>query len=287
MYVSDSELRVRLAPGHHLTRYHETAERSGEPLEAAMLIGVAPWLFLAGAARPPFGESELSLAACIAGRPLGTRPGHTIALDVPVDAEVVVEGRFLPGVRRPEGPFGEFMGYYVDVADNAVFEVTDVSWRDGAVFHGIGCGSGEEVLPLGATAAAATFRRLSASLPGIRDVVRHPGVNHEVVAISQEYDGHSTDVLEAMLAADATKMCSVVDDDVDVYDLRDVLWAILTRGRPDRIARRPGRRSFQHDPQTTWGRFAVDGCAPFAERHAYRRKRTPGADLIDLADYLA
>src|SRR5262245_20975355 len=107
MYVSGAELRVRLAPGHHLTRYHETAERSGEPLEAAMLIGAAPWLFLSAAARPPFGSSELSLAACIAGRPLGTRPGHTVGLDVPVDAEVVVEGRFLPGVRRPEGPFGE------------------------------------------------------------------------------------------------------------------------------------------------------------------------------------
>ncbi len=287
MYVDDHQLRVRLAPGHHLTRYQQTAEREGAALDAAILIGVAPALFLAAAARLPYGVSELDLAAVLAGRPLPTRAGHTVALDIPLDADVVIEGRFRPGVRLPEGPFGEFMGYYVDVADNAVFDVSDVSWRDGALLHSINCGSSEEVLPLGVLAAAETYRQLAARVDGVVDVVRHPRVNHDVVAVAQREPGHSTRVLRELLAVPHARMCTVVDDDVDIYDLADVLWAVLTRGAPESVTRRPPMRSFEHDPQTRWGRFAIDACVPYAERHAWRRKRTPGSAGIDLADYLS
>src|SRR3546814_4353061 len=73
MYVSDTELRCRLAPRHHLTLYHEKAEQMGRPLEAAMLIGPPPTTFLTAAAPLPYDVDEMAVAAKLSGQPLAMR----------------------------------------------------------------------------------------------------------------------------------------------------------------------------------------------------------------------
>ena len=290
MYVSDTELRVRLAPRHHLTLYHEKAEKMGRPLEAAMLIGPTPQAFLAAAAPVPYEVDELEVAARLAGKPLDMRPCKHIDLQVPASTEIVIEGRFLPNVRRPEGPFGEFMGYYVPVGDNAVFEVLGVSMRSDAIFHSINCGSPEEVLTLELSVAANIYQRVSAVLPGILDVTCQPFVLHTVVKIRQQYEGHARQVLMAVFGAEPTwaKTCTVVDEDVNIYDMNDVMWAVLTRSRPDRdVLVLPEVPSFYRDPHHDhWGRLGIDATAPFARRHEFERKRVPGADTLDLGPYL-
>ncbi len=148
MHVSDSELRVRLGGTHDLARYQAKAEARGEALEAALLLSCPPELFMAACASLPYEASELVMAAQITGGKIAMRPCKTIDLDVPASVDIVVEGRFLPNVKRPEGPFGEFMGNYVGVGDNHVFEVTHVSYRPDAVFHGLLCGSPEDLRPL-------------------------------------------------------------------------------------------------------------------------------------------
>ena len=291
MYVSDTELRVRLAPRHHLTLYHEKAEKMGRPLEAAMLLGPTPQAFLAAAAPVPYDVDELEVAARLAGRPLDMRPCKHIDLQVPASTEIVIEGRFLPNVRRPEGPFGEFMGYYVPVGDNAVFEVLGVSMRPDAIFHSINCGSPEEVLTLELSVAANIYQRVSAVLPGILDVTCQPFVLHTVVKIRQQYDGHARQVLMAVFGAEPTwaKTCTVVDEDVNIYDMNDVMWAVLTRSRPDRdVLILPEVPSFYRDPHHDhWGRLGIDATAPFARRAEFERKRVPGAEAVDLDAYLA
>ncbi|PYM18911.1 MAG: UbiD family decarboxylase [Candidatus Rokuibacteriota bacterium] len=290
MYVSDSELRVRLAPRHHLTLYHEKAEAKGRPLEAAMLLGPPPQVFLAAAAPVPYDVDELEVAARLAGQPLDMRPCKHINLEVPATTEIVIEGRFLPNVRRPEGPFGEFMGYYVPVGDNAVFEVLGVSMRPDAIFHSILCGSPEEVLTLELSVAANVYQRVSAVLPGILDVTCQPFVLHTVVKIRQQYEGHARQVLMAVFGAEPTwaKTCTVVDEDVNIYDMNDVMWAVLTRSRPDRdVMILPSVPSFYRDPHKDhWGRLGIDATAPFERRHEFERKRVPGADTLDLGAYL-
>jgi len=290
MYISDSELRVRLAPRHHLTLYHEKAEKMGRPLEAALLIGPPPQVFLAAAAPVPYDVDELEVAARLAGKPLDMRPCKYIDLQVPASTEIVVEGRFLPNVRRPEGPFGEFMGYYVPVGDNAVFEVLGVSMRPDAIFHSINCGSPEEVLTLELSVAANIYQRVSAVLPGIVDVTCQPFVLHTVVQIRQQYEGHARQVLMAVFGAEPTwaKTCTVVDEDVNIYDMNDVMWAVLTRSRPDRdVLVLPEVPSFYRDPHRDhWGRLGIDATAPFARRAEFERKRVPGADTLDLGAYL-
>jgi len=291
MYVGDSELRCRLAPRHHLTMYHEKAEQRGAYLEAAMLIGPPPATFLTAAAPLPYEADEMEVAAKLQGAPIAMRRCKHVDLMVPATTEVVIEGRFLPNVRRDEGPFGEFMGYYTPVGQNAVFEVLGVTCRKDAIFHSILCGSSEEVLTLELSVAANIYQRISAVLPGILDVTCQPFVLHTVVKIKQQYEGHGRQVLLAVFGAEPTwaKACTVVDEDVDIYSMDDVMWAVLTRSRPDKdvmiIAETP---SFYRDPHREhWGRLGIDATVPFNRRHEYERKKIPGAQSLRLADYFA
>jgi UbiD family decarboxylase len=290
MFVSDKELRCRLAPRHHLTLYHEKAEKMGKYLEAAMLIGPPATAFLTAAAPIPYDEDEVEVAARLAGKPIAMRRCKHIDLMVPASTEIVIEGRFIPNERRPEGPFGEFMGYYVPVGNNAVFEVLGVTCRKDAIFHSILCGSPEEVLTLELSVSAKIFERINAVLPGIVDVTCLPFVLHSVVKMKPQYEGHARQVLLAVMGAEPTwaKMCTVVDEDVNIYDMNDVMWAILTRSRPDKdfitIADTP---TFYRDPNKDhWGRMGIDATAPFARRDEFLRKRIPGADTINPADYI-
>jgi 4-hydroxybenzoate decarboxylase len=288
-YVSDSELRVRVGATHDLHKYVSAAEARGEALPAALLIGVAPEIFVAACASLRTEEDELAAAALMRGSPVPMLPCRSIDLAVPADTQIVIEGRFLPGVRRPEGPFGEFMGYYVPVGDNHVFEVSAVTLADDPVFHSLLCGSPEDIYPLDLATAARIYRHLAAQLPGIVNVACYPFLMNTVVQISKQSEDHPRAVLHAAIDAtrDYSKTCIVVDDDVDLYDLEDVWWAYLTRGRADTRAEiirdLPG---FYRDPyRDHWGRLLIDATRPLHRRAEFERKRIPGADAIRLADY--
>jgi len=289
MYISDEELRCRLAPRHHLTIYHEKAEKMGKPLEAAMLIGPPPTSFLTAAAPLPYDVDELEVAASLAGKPIAMRKCRHIDLEVPADTEIVIEGRFLPNVRRPEGPFGEFMGYYVPVGPNAVFEVLGVTARKDAVFHSILCGSAEEVLTLELSVSANIYQRLSAALPGIVDVTCQPFVTHPIIKIDPQYEGHARQVMLAVIGAEPTwaKVVTVVDQDVDIYDMDDVMWAVLTRCRPDKdMMIIPDTPSFYRDEaKDHWGRLLIDATAPFQRRSEFVRKKLRMANDVNLSDW--
>src|SRR4029450_5150460 len=159
-----------------------------------------------------------------------------------------------------------------------------------ALFHSINCGSPEEVLTLELSVAANVYQRVSAVLPGILDVTCQPFGLHTGVKIRHEDGGHSRQVLMAVFGAEPTwaKTCTVVDEDVNIYDMNDVMWAVLTRARPDRdVLVLPEIPSFYRDPHKDhWGRMGIDATAPFARRHEFERKRVPGADTADLGAYV-
>lgn len=289
MYINDGELRCRLAPRHHLTIYHEKAEKMGRPLEAAMLIGPPAHAFLTAAAPLPYDVDELEVAARLRGKPIPMRKCDHIDLEVPAETEVVIEGRFLPNVRLPEGPFGEFMGYYVAEAPNAVFEVLGVTVRKDALFHSILCGSPEEVLTLELSVSANIYQRLSAALPGIVNVTCQPFVNHAVVQIEPQFEGHARQVMLATIGAEPiwAKQITVVDTDVNIYDMDDVQWAILTRCRPDKdMMIIPETPSFYRDEQKDhWGRLLVDATKPWGREAEFERKRLRLGDEVRAEDW--
>ena len=290
MIVSDRELRVRLGSSHDLARYQDKAERQGQALEAAILIGVRPEIFLTAGYSLPYDANELELAARLAGQPLPMRQCEEIDLMVPADAEIVIEGRFLPNERRPEGPFGEFLGAYVPEAPQHVFEVLAVTRRADATFHSINCGSPEDLRFLEALTAARVYEHVSRVVKGVLDVTTRPNCMITILKIRQQYEGHGKHALLAALGSnmDFNKVCIVVDEDVDIRDLDDVMWAYLTRGPADQRAmileRIPGFYRDEHKDH--WGRLALDATWPWGRAQEFERKRIPGEETLDLARYV-
>jgi 4-hydroxybenzoate decarboxylase len=290
MICGERELRIHLGSSHDLAQYQAKAEQAGRPLEAAVLVGTSPDIFLAACASLPYDADEMTLAARIRGEPVEMERCKTIDLEVPADTEVLVEGRILPHVRRPEGPFGEFMGYYVPVGDNHVFEVTRVAWRKAAVFHSVLCQSPEDIYPLEYAIATRIYRTLSAQVPGLLDVACKSSLLGTVLKLKPAYDGHARHALQAAVGShlDYNKMVIAVDEDVDPNDYEDVLWAYLTRGRADTratiIKDVPG---FYRDPMKDhWGRLLIDATRPWGREAEFERKRIPGEDQVKLSDYL-
>ena len=288
--ISDTELRIRLGSSHHLSQYQAKAEARNEALEAVIMLGPPPALVLAAAAPIAYDESELEVAGRIAGAPLRMRRCRTVALEVPADTEIVIEGRILPHLRRPEGPFGEFMGFYVPVGDNHVFEVTAVVARPDAIFHALICGSPEDMRLLELSVATRVYQALkAASLRGVIDVACVPTVMSTVVQIEQMYEGHAKQVMLTAMGAnhDWSKTVFVVDEDVDIGDFNDVWWAYLTRGRADsRALVIPEIPGFYRDPNKDyWGRLGIDATVPFGRTQEFQRKRIPGAATLALKDY--
>jgi UbiD family decarboxylase len=288
--ISDTELRVRLGASHDLAKYQKKAEERNDKLPAALILSAPPEIFLAACASLPYGANEMAMAALIRGEPIAVRRCETIDLDVPASADIVVEGHFLPNIKRPEGPFGEFMGTYVEVGDNHVFEISHVSVRPGAVLHGLLCGSPEDLRPLEAVTAARVYRHVSAQVPGILDICCKPNVMITIIKLKQQYEGHARHALLAAMGSylDYNKVVIAVDEDVDIYDLNDVMWAYLTRGRADtRAMIIPDVPGFYRDPHKDhWGRLAIDATMPWGREKEFARKRVPGEGDINLADYL-
>ena len=289
MFISDEELRVRLGSSHDLYRYQKAAEEKGEALDAVMLIGAEPSLFLAGGASLPGDWSEVAFASAMKDAPIPSYKAKASDLMIPASTQIVIEGRILPNVRRPEGPFGEVMGYYVEVGDNHVFEVLHVYTQPSPIFHSLLCGSNEDLSLLEARTAAKTWTHLNNTLPGIIDVSCAPSMMNTTIKIRQQYEGHARQVLMAAFGAhlDYNKVCIVVDEDVDIFDLNEVMWAFTTRGRADtRTMVIPDVPGFYRDANKDhWGRLGLDATWPFHRAEEFERKKIPGEESIYLADY--
>lgn len=290
MYVGPGELRLRLGDSHDLADYQRRAEEAGRELPVALLIGVPPPVFFAAGTHLPPGVNEYALAAELAGRPVDVYPGRRTSLPVPAAAEIVVEGRILPGERRPEGPFGEVLGYYVPEGLNHVMEVDAVSYRRDAIFHSLLCGSREDLALLEAVNAARVYRDLSRRLPGIVDVSCTPAFMNTTVQIRPQYDGHARDVMDVVFDshADYNQLCCVVEEDVDLHDMNAVIHAFITRGRVDTRTRViSGRAGFYRDTQDDFaGRVGLDATRPYGREEEFVVKEVPGLDAVRLEDYL-
>lgn len=291
MHVADDELRLRIGESHDLAGYMAAAEAQGQALEIALLIGPPPDIFLAACASLAADEDELEIAARVRGGPVPMRPCATVGLDVPAETEIVVEGRILPGERRPEAPFGEFMGYYVPEGRNHVMEVTAARARPGATYHGLLCGSPEDMRPLETAIAARIYRHLKAAdIPGVLDVSTRPRLLNTVVRIEKQSADHPRAVMEAAFDAhpDYSKACIVVDADVDIHAMEEVWWSFLTRGRADtRVHVWEDRAGFYRDPKGDHrGRLGVDATMPLDRKDEFQLKSVPGASDVRLQDYL-
>ncbi|MFZ3251282.1 MAG: UbiD family decarboxylase, partial [Pseudolabrys sp.] len=275
----------------HTHMFYEIAERSGQPLDVAIVIGIDPLTLLSSQAIAPIDFDELTIAGALHGAPLPVVKCVTNDLRVPADAEIVVEGRLLPEVRELEGPFGEFPQYYGERAKRHVIEVMAVTMRKDALFHTI-VGGGLEHLLLGAIPREATLlAHLRRSFPNVRDVhLARGGVcrYHLYVQIAKRQEGEAKNVMMGAFAGHYdVKHVIVVDEDVDIHDPAEVEWAVATRFQADKdLVIVSDSQGSKLDPSTRNGvgaKMGMDATKPLdADEMKFKRIRVPGEDRVDL-----
>ncbi len=255
---------------------------SGKPCPVAVVNGPDPSLFIAGFEYLPEGTSEYDFAGAIRGRPLQVIEAPLTRLPVPARAEMVLEG-FLATDTLPEGPFGEFTGYYAAEKRPApLMKVEAVHWRNDPILLGSPPMKPPRFhfgLPF---RAASMWSQLEAA--GVTDVVgawQHVAQLMTVIAIRQRYAGHSKRAgLFAAAQSYMGRIVVTVDDDVDPSNLADVMWAIATRCEPSEqvdIVRQAWSSAL--DPritvenrergQTSHSKMIIDACKPFGWRDTF------------------
>jgi 2,5-furandicarboxylate decarboxylase 1 len=285
-------LGVLVLPRHTFT-FHRMAEEAGQPLDAAIVIGVDPLTLLASQAIVPIDHDELEIAGALQGRPLPVVKCLTSDIRVPAEAEIVIEGRFLPGVREPEGPFGEFPQTYGSRSNREVMQVVAVTHRKDAIFHTM-VGGGLEHLTLGAVPKEATLlTHLRRNFPNVLDVHLSPGGTmrfHLYVKMKKTQEGQGKNViLGAFAGSFDLKHVVVVDEDIDIHNPAEVELAIATRFQADRdLVIVPESQGSKLDPSNRDGvgaKMGLDATKPLAapEMH-FKRIRVPGEEAIDVAE---
>jgi len=250
-------------------------------------------------AYPPADVGKFEVVGGLFGEPLQVAACATIDLHVPAAAEIVIEGEILPGEREPEGPFGEFTGYFSRRSTEHVFVARAIAMRERPWFQSIGSGrAGDHITTLGLVREAEILNALGRVIPNVKAVhVPLSGASSftAFVSITQTRPGEAKHVIPIVLGVDHyLKLVVVVDDDVDVFDESDVLWAVATRMQADRdLVSIAGSLGAMLDPSADdrgiTAKLGIDATrpfgVPFAEKLVMPQERMDWARA--LADRLA
>ena len=234
-----NRMGVSLHSRRRMFEYQRRAEAKGQALACAIVLGLHPLVSMGSLAYPPADVGKFEVVGGLLGEPLQIAPCRAIDLHVPASAEIVIEGEILPGVREPEGPFGEFTGYVSRRSTEHVFVARAVAMRERPWLQSIGSGrAGDHITTLGLIREAEIANALARVIPNVRGVhVPLSGTSSftAYVSIKQSRPGEAKHVIPIVLGVDHyLKLVVVVDDDIDVFDESEVLWAIATRMQADR-----------------------------------------------------
>jgi 4-hydroxy-3-polyprenylbenzoate decarboxylase len=226
-----------------MEKYHAR----GQDCPIAITLGQDPSVFLGSMTPLPGAQSEYDYAGWVRGRPVEVIEGPISGLPLPARAEVVLEGEIPPPDRwpaLPEGPFGEWPGYYTERSESgcAVMNVRAVYHREDPINHGSPPMAPPAVHLLAVPISAATLwdQLELAGIPGITGVWGHISSGQAgfftVISIRQMYAGHAKQVglvaTGARAGAYGGRFTVIVDEDIDISNPREVIWAMATRCDP-------------------------------------------------------
>ncbi len=272
----------QITEGKHGRIHRDKYFERGQSMKVVLVCGQDPLLYMLSASPLPEGIGEYDFAGGLRGEPIDVIKGPYTGFPIPADAEIAIEGETVPGHVKPEGPFGEWTGYYSDdVVPRPYVDVKTILYRDDPILT---CAPqhkpvDETGLLKGIAGAAEIWKALEAcGLPDILGVWNHeggPATRFTAIQIHQRYPGHARNVLHVAASCTAGayngKWTVVVDDDIDCSDLDQVLWAMSTRFDPvtdiDIIQR---AWSSGRDPMFLPGNFnnriLIDACIPYERK---------------------
>jgi len=220
-----------------LSLFHAKAEAREKPLEVAIVLGLEPATLVASVVKTgPQGPDKVHIAGALRNAPVELVRGESVAVEFPAHAEAVIEGRVLPVVRETEGPFGENAGYYFSNV-SPVVEVSAITHRKNFIYPGLCPWTADVDTLLSLAGGTELLWQLQHHVNGVIDLEMIGGTIgfNAVIATNGCSPGQVRRIIQLALALDSRlKMVTVVDDDVDIRDPREVSWAVATRYQPDR-----------------------------------------------------
>ena len=298
MVHDKSSIGVLMVPGKHGHVHREKYFSRGEKCPIVMVLGSDPMAFYAACTEAPSGTCEFDLVGGIRGEPVQCVRGEITGLPFPANCEIAVEGYLTAGHDRMEGPFGEWTGYYASGEHpEPVLEIERLYHRNDPIILGVppmGGGSDEMGRYRAVLRSAMVKEALaSAGVPDVTGVwcyeIGSSRLMHGI-SIKQRYPGHAKQaghVAATCHAANyANRYVVVVDDDIDVTDLEELWWALLTRSDPaSSIDIIGGARTSPADPllhpdrrasgDLSMGRAVIDACRPFHWKDDFPKVNAP------------
>lgn len=274
----------------HVMEFYRHQEARDQPLEIAIAIGVDPAISIAAGARYP--DDELCIAGAIRGSGIPVCTGVETGIDIPARAEIVIEGHLPPHQRKPEGPLAEFHGYYGELWESPVLEVTAIHHRDQPVFQTIIPGEAEHIYIGNVLPREPLLRRfvthVSSHITGLHIPPYGNGFS-VIIQVDKQHPGEPKNIALAAFTGHVNiKKAIVVDPDVNIYDPADVLWALTNRvdwSRDTFVV--PGAQGHEMDPTAdergVHTKIGIDATYKPERRDYGERIRYPS---LDLSNYL-
>jgi 2,5-furandicarboxylate decarboxylase 1 len=300
---------ILLYPRHAWRNYLKYQARN-EPMPVAIFIGHYPLYYAAASTTAAYGVDEFEIAGGYLGEPARLVKCETVDLEVPADAEIVLEGHIPPHIREEEGPFSEFQDYYVTgTGKNPIVEYQCMTRRHDAIFKNLQNGSEMEgcvfhKIPMSAT----IYRRLKdvGGGPILHNVMALPGIFGLAIQMTPRYYGEAKNLLMAALSSEYQhpKVAIAVDEDVDIFNPAELLWALTTRVNPqDDVVIIPNTHNHAMDAtlpelgapgSALWQRFGskmlIDATAPppvDADARSKLERIRPPSPHLRLEDFAA
>jgi 2,5-furandicarboxylate decarboxylase 1 len=270
----------RMSPTQDLESYYKKAETLGRPLEIAACIGNHPLDLLAAACGPARDVDELDIAGGLRQEPVALTRCVSVDLEVPADAELVLEGYIALDEMEDEGPFGDFMEFYIPTAKNHVFHITALTMRENPIIQAISAGSKDDVTLLATPREAQlyrVFRDMNVDVRGISLTLCNNYLTG-AVSIHKNLEFEPKNIMMAAFGSfKFLKNFIVVDHDVDVYDPKDIVWAMSTRLRAESgvmiVPNTVGFGRDVHGIHTT--KLGIDATAPLGCWDEFERVTVP------------
>jgi UbiD family decarboxylase len=274
MLHDKNRVGLMMIPGKHGHIQQAKYIEAKKPFPVVIILGADPLSYLISGIEVPYELSEYNYMGAILGEPVSVIKGDVTGLPFPSAAEIVLEGWVYPNDKLPEGPFGEFLGYYTsDTSMASVVTVEKVYFRNQPIILGSPPSKppNDYSYSKSVMRSALLFNSIIASgVPNVKSVWAHEiggSRMFNVISIQQKYAGHSRQaghiLSQCGVGAYMSRYSIVVDEDIDPANLQEVMWAIATRSDPvkdiDFIQRGMGSQS---DPLS----IANDSKAPFASK---------------------
>lgn len=269
-------------------------EKQKKSLEVAIVLGYDAYFLLASqVSSATYGIDKYEIDSALRGEPLELVKCETVNLLVPAYAEIVLEGRVVPGEREMEGPFGELMGYYSNPALQPVIEITAVLHRNDPILQ-VSFPCKEEHVTNGLIREVELYNSLRNQVDVVDVNVTEGGGYrfNAFVAINKKNEGDGKAAILAALGSNKDlKQVVVVDPDVDIYDVQDIEWAITTRSQASEdfviIPKSLGSSlDPSHDLRGVTDKVGIDATKPLKdEKKRFERAIIPGYEKIDIKNY--